>query len=711
MQINFKNIMKKENNNLAKVYHYNLYGKRNDKYQFLNINTIDSVKWNDLDYKEPYYFFVPKDFASEDIYIKGFIINKLFLLNNSGFETAKDSLIIKFNQIDAEVLQKDFEHKSISELQSSYILKPIKLKEVKNDINNSFVSEVNYRPFDRRFTLISKNSKGVMFRPRYDTNKHLLNDNVGLLCCKRQTSFDFQHTFITNKVTERCSVSLQTGEVSYIFPLYLYSDDKEEPTREPNLNMEIVEKIAEGLGLEFVPEKFPSSGGVSAGRGSSKVDTELRVANIAETSGRGVGGVSAGRGGSKVDTELRGGNIAETSGRGVGGVSAGRGGSKVDTELRGGNIAETSGRGDGEAVSAGRGGSKVDTELRGVNIAESSGLNSAEADSKDNKSRNTQNYLNLPFNPKLKQRAKELRKAGVLSEVLLWKQLKNKQFKGYDFDRQKIIGNYIVDFYCTNCNVVIEVDGSSHDDKEEYDALRDAYLKGLGLEVIHIRDIDVKKNLDGVMKMLKSHPALVIDHPALKGTPPEEGNFDVPHSEKEVNYGGNCFTPIDILDYIYAVLHSPAYREKYKEFLKIDFPRVPYPKDSEIFWKLVKIGKEIRKIHLLESPKVEEFITSYPESGDNVVSKPRFTPSPPSEGCLQDGVVGKVFINDKQYFDGIPLVAWEFYIGGYQPAQKWLKDRKGRELSFEDIMHYQKIIVALTETDKLMKEIDEVDIV
>ena len=159
----------------------------------------------------------------------------------------------------------------------------------------------------------------------------------------------------------------------------------------------------------------------------------------------------------------------------------------------------------------------------------------------------------------------------------------------------------------------------------------------------------------------------------------------------------NTFAPIDLLDYIYAVLHSPSYREKYKEFLKIDFPRIPYPKDQEKFWQLVKLGGEIRQIHLLESPKVEDYITQYPVEGDNIVDKPKYKD-------------GKVYINDTQYFDSVPQVAWEFYIGGYQPAQKWLKDRKNRELNFEVILHYQKIIVALTETDRLMKEIDKIEI-
>lgn len=157
----------------------------------------------------------------------------------------------------------------------------------------------------------------------------------------------------------------------------------------------------------------------------------------------------------------------------------------------------------------------------------------------------------------------------------------------------------------------------------------------------------------------------------------------------------DTFSPIDLLDYIYSVLHSPSFRFKYKEFLKIDFPRIPYATNKNNFWKMVELGSQIRHLHLLESPKVEQYITKYPISGRNEVDKLKYTDS-------------RVYINATQYFEGVPEIAWNFYIGGYQPAQKWLKDRKGRTLSFEDILHYQKIIVALVETDRLMKEIDEV---
>jgi predicted helicase len=177
-------------------------------------------------------------------------------------------------------------------------------------------------------------------------------------------------------------------------------------------------------------------------------------------------------------------------------------------------------------------------------------------------------------------------------------------------------------------------------------------------------------------------------------------------NEKENRDG--TFAPIDLLDYIYAVLHSPTYREKYKEFLKIDFPRVPYPTDVEKFWQLVQLGGELRQIHLLESPVVEKFITRYPIDGDNTVTRSMTTKSVGYEPVSKES--GRVWINDTQYFENIPLIAWEFYIGGYQPAQKWLKDRNGRTLSFDDIRHYQKIIVALTETDRLMKAIDQIGV-
>ncbi|MDD4847875.1 MAG: N-6 DNA methylase [Bacteroidales bacterium] len=418
----------KKKKELGKVWHSDLYGSRELKYENLSQRSIKSINWGKLDYSYPNYFFTKKNFKEIASYELGFKVDELFKHNACGIVTARDGLVVQQHKNDLETIIKDFALLDENLFRNKYNEKKDSRDwtylNAKKDLENSTIQRIDYRPFDKRFIIYSPKSKGILSYPRNEIMKHMISfDNVALLICKQQSTFDFQHIFITNTLSDKCSVSLQTKEATYHFPLYLYPETNAQQTfgqtaeRTPNLKLEIVKQIAEKLGLTFTNEK------------------------------------------------------------------------------------ET-------------------TE--------------------------------------------------------------------------------------------------------------------------------------------------------------------------------NTFAPIDILDYIYAVLHSPTYRAKYKEFLKIDFPRVPYPKDAATFWQLVKLGGEIRQIHLLESPTVEQYITQYPIDGDNVVSNTNY----------QDG---KVYINETQYFDHVPQIAWEFYIGGYQPAQKWLKDRKGRKLEFEDILHYQKIIVALTETDRLMKEIDKIE--
>jgi hypothetical protein len=155
------------------------------------------------------------------------------------------------------------------------------------------------------------------------------------------------------------------------------------------------------------------------------------------------------------------------------------------------------------------------------------------------------------------------------------------------------------------------------------------------------------------------------------------------------------FGPEDIFHYAYAVFHSPTYRARYAEFLKIDFPRLPLTSDKRLFAKLAAKGAELVSLHLLKSPALEDFITSYPAAGSNHVEKVKYEKR-------------KVWINDAQYFGGLPEAVWEFRVGGYQVCDKWLKDRKGRALSNDDIAHYQRVAVALKETIRLMAEVDKV---
>ncbi|GEM56207.1 DNA methyltransferase [Flavobacterium branchiophilum] len=432
---------KKKEKELGKVFHFDLFGKRELKYDFLSENSLKSIDFKELEYNAPNYFFVPKNDEGRNDYENGFKVNEIFNDSASGIVTANDALTI-FNEKEELIRQTEqillsknpydeFKIKDSRRISKEGRIEDLKIAKSKG------IMKIYFRPFDIKFMYKFEKNEHWINSPRIDIMKHFIkSENVGLVVA-RQCADDWKYILCTKNPND-FNLTGTAGRYGsgYTFPLYLYPDSKNKDLfetgqeRTPNLNMEIVNQIATGLGLTFSP--LTPEGGIT------------RVAT----------------------------------------------------------------------------------------------------------------------------------------------------------------------------------------------------------------------------------------------TPP---------------LGAGGLLPIDILDYIYAVLHSPTYREKYKEFLKIDFPRVPYPKDKETFWQLVQLGGELRQIHLLESPIVEKYITGYPEDGDNVVKKPTYKN-------------GHVYINDTQYFSNVPEVAWNFYIGGYQPAQKWLKDRKDRELSYEDILHYQKIIVALSETDRIMKEIDKIEI-
>ena len=156
----------------------------------------------------------------------------------------------------------------------------------------------------------------------------------------------------------------------------------------------------------------------------------------------------------------------------------------------------------------------------------------------------------------------------------------------------------------------------------------------------------------------------------------------------------NNFAPEDIFDYMYAVFHSPTYRSRYAEFLKIDFPRLPLTSNPDLFRRLTQLGSRLVKLHLMEETGVE--IATFPESGNNTVEKIRY--SEPQR---------RVWINKTQYFEGVPREVWKFHVGGYQVCEKWLKDRKGRQLQYDDLSHYQNIVSSLSETISIMEQIDE----
>lgn len=403
----------------SSVHHYDLFGSRESKYEYLLSSRIKDINWHKLEHSEPYHFFVPKDFSNKSEYDNFFKLDELMQHYVSGFQTKRDKTTIHFTQKELIETVNYFKQNDDEKIRSYFDL-PVdgrdwKISWAKEDLNNKNIINVKvlYRPFDERHTIYTGKSKGFIAYPRDEMYKHLNNSkNYSLITCRQESTFEFQHVFISRLVSDMCSISSQTKETGYIFPLFLKKEGDliNQETFQPNLNQNILTKFS--------------------------------------------------------------------------------------------NI--------------------------------------------------------------------------------------------------------------------------------------------------------------------------------LKSEDP------------------NKISPDEIFDYIYSVLHSPKYRNKYKEFLKIDFPKIPFPKNRETFEKLKILGNELRDLHLLECQAVNKYITKYPEAGSNEVDKIKFD----SE---------KVWINDTQYFSGVPVIAWNFYIGGYQPAQKWLKDRKGRKLSYEDIQHYQKIIVALVETDRIMKEIDKID--
>ncbi len=172
------------------------------------------------------------------------------------------------------------------------------------------------------------------------------------------------------------------------------------------------------------------------------------------------------------------------------------------------------------------------------------------------------------------------------------------------------------------------------------------------------------------------------------------------------------FVPEDVVDYMYAVFHAPTYRARYAEFLKIDFPRLPLTSDVDLFRALCGLGQRLVALHLMESFS-KSVVSGFPVKGNNVVERVEYQePSPsivmpptPTQTAQNEG---RVYINKTQYFSGVPADAWAFHVGGYQVCHKWLKDRKGRALTFADIQHYQRVVGALAETITLMEQVDMV---
>jgi len=273
---------------------------------------------------------------------------------------------------------------------------------------------------------------------------------------------------------------------------------------------------------------------------------------------------------------------------------------------------------------------------------------------------------------KLKPLAREMRSHPTPAEDKLWQRLRKRQVLGFKFRRQHPIDRFIVDFYCSKARLVVEVEGLVHQYTQEEDAIRQEFLESLGFRVLRFTNDQVNDDLDGVVKQITA--ALL--------------------EEKRT------FTPEDIFYYVYAVLYADTYREKYAEFLRIDFPRIPFTADFELFQALAALGKRLVDLHLLRSEELDPPVARFQGQGDNRVARTR------SQGFRYEPQEERVYVNKSQYFAPVPLELWEYQIGGYQVLAKWLKDRRERRLTLEEIKTYCRVVTAIRRTIALQEEID-----
>lgn len=308
---------------------------------------------------------------------------------------------------------------------------------------------------------------------------------------------------------------------------------------------------------------------------------------------------------------------------------------------------------------------------------------------------------NAKHYPLIKEMRDRLKGNPTRAEKIMWEFYRNKKL-GYKIRRQHIIENFVTDFVCLSQKVVIEIDGKIHLKQKVYDEMRTSLLNQLGYKVIRFTNEEVYKNPEKVA--IKTKEVLDSQNSISKNdhiyTPPLEGLGEVipkPHNSH--------IEPKDTLDFYYAIIHSEPFQEQYENHFNIDLTTSLAKKYENNFSTLAHLGSELRKIHTFSKPQTAPFFTQYPIEGNNEINrKPTYKPL---SNAGQWGV-GHVYINDKQYFAYVTSHAWKFKMCGYQPAQKWLFDRKNTKLSQFEIMHYLQMMLALTETKRLMIEVNKV---
>ncbi len=585
-----------------KVRYADLWGRRNEKYGWLNDHSLENTSFTELAPKSPGYFFVLRHTVGLEHYEGWPRADELMPASSVGIVTARDKLAIANDKNTMQQRLIQIENLDPETVKMAFKLSDKGYADVVKDIqkgwNENRLTPILYRPFDLRWTYYS--SGGFLERPREGVMRHMLaGPNLGLLLSRQvKTGKSWQHTLITNTISDHSAVSNRTSEIAKHFPLHLY----EEPA-------------ADLFGQEPLPRLDASSA----------ADLYLNyLVHLAWRAWRTPLGHLV---------ELKPGHFFRLV---AGGASKGF----VDGA-------------DGAAEARAR------LAEGGVDFA---------------------------------------------------------QLRGYERGRARRL--HLLPELLTHPDCI----------------LRDTHKPGIWLYARKLNDRDdlvaVFKELDeGRLGLVSFHPKkrrkLSGERYEVQWTPadpswpagstglggeeaPSPGNSNTYYSTRWAIRRPNLdegiwlrllqtlaaeVSPEDFLAYVYAVLYTPAYREKYAEFLRVEFPRIPLPQNYETFAAFAKWGRRLIELHTLEAADLVPPRAKFYGEGLGIVEKPRY-----------DEESRRVYINKTQYFEPVSPEAWRYRIGGYQVLEKWLKDRKGAEL--KDAQTYMKIVTAIEKTLEVQAELD-----
>ncbi len=641
----------------AQVHHADLWGLRGEwpdsqegtKYHALSSSDVTLVDWTELQPRSPFYFFVPTDVGLLDEYERGWKVTDIFPVNSVGIVTARDELAIRWTAEEMWETVRDFSSLPEEEAREKYHLgddaQDWKVALAQKDVRDSgprhdLVVPVLYRPFDTRYTYYTGQSRGLICRPRADVMRHMLaGENLGLLWTRPMSpSYKFSVS-VARHVIDQCAVGNKTAGagISYLGPLHLHPVEGQLQLdgggRRPNLNPAFVAALCGRLGVPLLA--WAGGKGQAGEKGQARV-LDPPVEQSPSTAPE--------RQEHLVEQPPP---AAESEGQ-VGAPVAPRGGQTLgqgegvgsDLTVTRRNLPHWQVGGSTYFITfRTRRGIELSPEERGV-VVESC-LHGHPDTWRLHAAIVMPDHVHLMLTPAETQPGEWISLSQIMQGI-----------KGSTAHR---------------INGLRGRKGAVWQD-ESYDRI--------------IRD---EAEFEEKWKY-------ICENAARAGL--AEDSLAYPYfwwegkEEREI-------TPEDIFNYAYAVFHSPAYRERYTDYLKTDFPRLPLTSDFGLFQALADKGKELVDLHLLESPVLENCVTKFDVPGSNLV-----------EGIRYDEAHGRVYINKEQYFEGVEPVVWGFQVGGYQVCQKWLKDRKGRKLSWDDAIHYEKVVVALRETIRIMDEID-----